>query len=532
MTVFVLTLILVNASSGSGSIHDVDAGPPSTRPEDRPTLADAFQTWVTDPRVCDVTVGGRKVRPMLLVAAEGGGIRATYWTVRGLEALDFDSCAGRSALFSAGASGGSVGLTVARFSGTDGDPGLTRAVGAVQAMSDQSTLSTAADGMFIRDNFFGATGVPLPQLGSGGPAWDWADRARLIESGWKASYMAGGAPWGTRSYLTDRDLSPATGALILNSTSVKNTCRVWVSQLSLPEVAPAPDVATRDPEDTCDKVPGPGARTIDLFGAYGPYADDAPQVDPEPNRQRCLGNISAATAALLTARFPYVTPGAVIGPCPDRGIVTEATDPYWPSTQLVDGGYIEDSGLATITDLAPDWLPLVRQHNLAAADPASGLPLVVPFMVYLSNGDSDTVHPALNQGPASDVALPVTTLAKGGKALSGPNALLERAQQAVGVGSFCAPQTSSADDARTARLERACAALDVAFPRRVIVVDRLPRPEISAPLGWALSQSSRLTLNAAVDYQVKARCGEPTSPPTCRLGYAPLGELRHYFGAG
>jgi hypothetical protein len=66
----------------------------------------------------------------------------------------------------------------------------------------------------------------------------------------------------------------------------------------------------------------------------------------------------------------------------------------------------------------------------------------------------------------------------------------------------------------------------------VIVVDRLPRPEISAPLGWALSQSSRLTLNAAVDYQVKARCGEPTSPPTCRLGYAPLGELRHYFGAG
>ena len=35
-----------------------------------------------------------------------------------------------------------------------------------------------------------------------------------------------------------------------------------------------------------------------------------------------------------------------------------------------------------------------------------------------------------------------------------------------------------------------------------------------------------------VDYQVKARCGEPTSPPTCRLGYAPLGELRHYFGAG
>jgi hypothetical protein len=334
VTVFALTLILVNAVSGTGSIHDVDAGTPGTRADDRPTLAGAFQTWVTDPRVCDVTVGGRKVRPMLLIAAEGGGIRATYWTVRGLEALDFDSCAGRSALFSAGASGGSVGLTVARFSGTDGDPGLTRAVGAVQAMSDQSTLSTAADGMFIRDEFYGATGVPLPNLGSGGPPWDWADRARLIESGWKSAYLAGGAPWGTRSYLSDRNLSPATGALILNSTSVKNTCRVWISQLSLPEVTPAADGATRDPEDTCDKVPGPGARTIDLFGAYGPYSDDIQQ----PNREHCLGDISAATAALLTARFPYVTPGGVIGPCPDRGAVTKATDPYWPSTQLVDGG--------------------------------------------------------------------------------------------------------------------------------------------------------------------------------------------------
>ena len=465
---------------------------------------------------------------MLLIAAEGGGIRATYWTVRSLEALDFESCAGRSALFSVGSSGGSVGLTVARFSGTDADPALTRAVGAVQAMSDQATLSTAADGMFIRDTFYGATGVPLPKLNSGGRAWGWADRARLIETGWKASYLAGGAPWGTRSYLTDRDLSPATGALVLNSTSVKNTCRAWVSQLSLPEVARTSDGVTSDPEDTCDKVPGPGARTIDLFSAYGPYAAEIRQ----PNRQHCLGDLSAATAALLTARFPYVTPGAVVGPCPDRGTVTKATDPYWPSTQLVDGGYIEDSGLATITDLAPDWLALVRQHNLAAADPASGLPLVVPFVVYLSNGDPDTVHPALNQGPASELALPVTTLVKAGGALSKPNALLERAQQAVGIGSFCAPEPGTPGAVASAALERACAALDAGFPRRVIVVDRLPRPDISAPLGWALSHSSRLALDDAVDYQVKARCDEPASPPSCRLGYAPLGELRHYFGAG
>ena len=59
---------------------------------------------------------------MLLYAAEVGGIRAAYWTVRGLQAIADTTCGERSALFSAGASGGSVGLTVARFSGTADRP--------------------------------------------------------------------------------------------------------------------------------------------------------------------------------------------------------------------------------------------------------------------------------------------------------------------------------------------------------------------------------------------------------------------------
>jgi hypothetical protein len=70
------------------------------------------------------------------------------------------TCAGRSVLFSAGASGGSVGLTVARFSGTTTDPGITRAVEAIQQMAGPGTLSEAVDG----DTFYGATGVPMPLL--------------------------------------------------------------------------------------------------------------------------------------------------------------------------------------------------------------------------------------------------------------------------------------------------------------------------------------------------------------------------------
>jgi hypothetical protein len=37
-------------------------------------------------------------------------------------------------------------------------------------------------------------------------------------------------------------------------------------------------------------------------------------------------------------------------------------------------------------------------------------------------------------------------------------------------------------------------------------------------------------MNAAIDAQIEARCGRPSSPPSCRLGHVPLGELRRYYG--
>jgi hypothetical protein len=522
VTVLAVIVVLVMVLSGKGSIHEVDRGSATGQIDGRQTLAEAFQAWSTDSEGCEFTVAGRRVRPMLLVAAEGGGIRAAYWTVRGLEAIGEKTCAGRSVLFSAGASGGSVGLTVARFSGTATDPGITRAVEAVQQMAGPGTLSEAADGTFIRDTFYGATGVPMPLLPPRTRAWDWTDRARLIESGWKSAYQPPGPAWGDRPFLNDQDLSPATGHLILNSTDAKHVCRVWVSQIK-----PDPNAmiitspsASFDPENSCDKVPGPATRTVDLFTTYGPYLPDA----SGDLGRFCLGDIKAATAALLTARFPFVTPGAVIGPCPDRLKIDQRTPAYWPRTQLVDGGYVENSGLATITDLAPQWLPLVREHNIKAAKTANDLPFIVPFVVYLTNGDQDTAHPELDQGPTSEVALPLRTYLRGGVSLSKPAALLERSRELVKLHSFCqAP-------GNVAGLADACGALERALPRRVIVVDRLPQPEVAAPLGWSLSQSSRSALNAAIDAQVKARCDARPSPSSCRLGYAPLGELRRYYG--
>ena len=150
----------------------------------------------------------------------------------------------------------------------------------------------------------------------------------------------------------------------------------------------------------------------------------------------------------------------------------------------------------------------------------------MPFVVYLANGDQNTAHPELNQGPTSEVALPLRTYLRGGVSLSKPAALLERARDLVKLPAFC----QLAGDVSGPPPD-ICGALDTAMPRRVIVVDRLPQPEVAAPLGWSLSQSSRNALNDAIDAQVKARCDGRSSPPSCRLGYAPLGDLRTTTGS-
>ena len=528
VTLLGLTLVLVSLLGGQSSIHEVDRGPaaPDVR-DSRLTMPASFDAWLDSPDPCLTTVGGRPVRPMLLFAAEGGGIRAAYWTVRGLQAIADTTCGERSALFSAGASGGSVGLTVARFSGTPTSPNSAGAVDAVKQMAAPHILSRAADGTFVRDLVYGASGVPVQRYAEPDP-FTWKDRARLIEDGWADAPGAGGLDWGDRDYLTPNDeLSPATGQLVLNSSDVKHACRVWVSQVSPGTTVTESDARSFDPERSCDKTPGPGARTIDLFSAYGPFV---PGSEPES----CLGRIRAATAALLTARFPYVTPSAVIGPCPPVEAEGGKAAPYWPRTQLVDGGYIENSGLATITDLSDDWQSLVRNHNAEVlASPSSTEPLVVPIVVFLTNGDRRVVQPAIDTSPVSELAVPLLTYLRGGTSLSGNDALLERARAAVELDGFC-PGTAAA-----------CTDLQNHFPSRVVVIDRVTQPEIGAPLGWVMSQASINSMDTAMTTgQLEVRCAANTprrsgayapvqadreTQPSCRTGYATLGDLVRYY---
>ena len=56
--------------------------------------------------------------------------------------------------------------------------------------------------------------------------------------------------------------------------------------------------------------------------------------------------------------------------------------------QLVDGGYVDSSGLITLADLMPGLTGALRAHNAAAlaqARPGQPVTLVVPVVVYLGN---------------------------------------------------------------------------------------------------------------------------------------------------
>lgn len=483
--VTLLTLAVIAATlTGTGSdLHRPRHREAWPRQDDRVAWANAWANWTPD-TACGPETGRFRVRPMLLIAAEGGGIRAAYWTTAVLDRLAAElpatpGCA--STLFSAGASGGAVGLTVRQ--GWTG----TASADAVGAMSDSAALSEGALGLLLTDVLAAATGL-MP----GSPV-AWHDRAAKIEQAWEP---AGGLD---RTFFTD-GRHAITGKLILNTTSVATGCRMLLSQIQLPRHAAAGQGYGR-----CDQATHAG-RT------------------PVPNSVdmvRCLPGVpSASTAALLASRFPYVTPSAVLDACSiDR-------HPVWPADQLVDGGYVENSGLGTIIDLAPEWLDRVRTHNAATAQRGSGT-LIAPLVVYLDNGLGADILAQPYPETLELVVPPLTALRAGGAQASVPT-MLQRLSRLVSPESLVVTESAEAtSDAREA----------IARSRAygVAVIIQSTTPSIEAPLGWSLSQWSRQAMDAAVSRQASTPCREPGpnegADVLCRRGFGTLKTVIDAFGA-
>ncbi|WP_269938525.1 hypothetical protein [Arthrobacter sp. HY1533] len=500
----VLSLIAViflvgTALGGTPSLHNVRPAPQiatgtktsAVNVDGRNTVRTALNEWLAKGGPCVRGLDGSathaasgsgesstRVRPMILVAAEGGGIRAASWTVRAFEKLaDADDCAKESVLLSSGISGGSLGLSLASLYGDD-------AVETMKKLAKPGPLAAAVTGAMAGDMVGAVTGLKIPTRfrdpTTGKYLLAWNDRAGLVESLWEQSADKLAAPFSAT-------VAGPAGALLLNSTDTGTGCRVVVSQLNLPETA----VTT---------LPRP--QGIDCTDDTGfPLSVDLLDRDT-----KCPINLRWSTATMLSGRFPIITPGGRI-PAPvanGSGGVECSTDRGF---QLIDGGYSEASALGTITDIWPVLQKEVLAHNTCvvalaspSSNPAAGEEdpcakmaaadqIVVPVFLFLQNSPGSDIVP---RAPKATAEFLVPIVGYGATHLQSASAAwIQRLEESSNV---C--PDSSGSSVCNAAAKSVAAALG---NRSVVVVAPNSVPALAAPLGWSLSGMSQNQLEQAMD---------------------------------
>ena len=418
-------------------------------------IGDAFDMWVVS-QVPDEPDADRPWVPLVIIAASGGGGRAAYWTELALGCtfgggveLDQPACTpgdGPDASYEdvfaiSGISGGSVGA--AMYEASRGRPGENADDVFVEGFVDPIVSN-----LVVRD-------VPNALL----YATTWEDRAERLEREWEDAIPSLAEP-----YFRPRSANQWRPLLLLNSATVEDGCRVVAA-----DVAVAVDTATaprtpRDLSGSCrsliqERLTPPGDPD-----ALGGDADVDVAEQPWP-ATRDLGvilcddqNLATSTAALLSARFPYVSPSGAIEYCDDAGRFT----------YLVDGGTVDSSAAAPASLLLEEVVRRVRNHNDRRGDG----PCIQPVVLQIDNGYEDVLAVPDGNRP-SELVVP---LAGGISALTN-NAETARQQLAV----------------LASQLRTRAGCEDPNLPDLPTYLQIFPQshPGTEAPLGWSLSHEAR-----------------------------------------
>ncbi len=231
--------------------------------------------------------------PVVLVAAEGGGIRAAYFTAQVLAHLaDRHPMFSRHLLAVSGVSGGAVGATV--FAGLlDAGPSPASTpplADQVDRVLRRDLLAPLVASMLFTDGIQQLLPWPMSPF----------DRAITLELAIEQAFRSvAGTDFMSRSIYRNWKAQGKSPLLLLNATSVYSGEHIVVSPVSLAD---------------------------SKFNRLRSFADIAPGVD-----------IRQSTAAVLSARFPVLTPAATL--------------PGVEHNRLVDGGYFENSGAATLSEI-------------------------------------------------------------------------------------------------------------------------------------------------------------------------------------
>lgn len=369
--------VLVVVSSFTNDNHPVRQLPVPPSAAVAPSLAEYFGGWreALETRADKVPAspGGARRLPVFIVAAEGGGIRAGYWTGIVLAGIE-DRHPGfhRHVFAISGVSGGSLGAAVftalAAEQEASGAP-CRDSAGAVQSSFTRCTVAVLSRD-FIAPTFASMLYPDLVQRFLPPPIV-YFDRGVTLEQSWEAAWRVGtgndrfAEPFGA---LWRNAAGTHVPALVLNATSVQHGTRLLASHLPL---------HSREFLDATDL------------------------------RKRLGGEMRLSTAVNNSARFTYLSPAGKVA----------------DGLHVVDGGYFENSGATTAAEIV-------------AAALAGSSSALIPVVIQISNDPvREAGRTTLGNDLASELLAPVLALLNA-RSARGDHARLALKRQVERLGGY------------------------------------------------------------------------------------------------
>ncbi|MFD3445095.1 hypothetical protein ACFDTO_10905 [Microbacteriaceae bacterium 4G12] len=435
----------------------------------------ALRQWIDQQPAGD---GAAQEIPLVLMASEGGGIRAAYWTSIVWECLygggvripdaaegSTDPCPGdlppESVFLVSSVSGSSVGMAMVR----------ANAMSSADRNGDGDWLPESFAGDYVAPAIAAAVFRDLPNTVLRLPIAG-QDRASSLERAF--STRNPGIDDGFAASGVDEDGRARFPLLVFGATSVEDGCRMAVSSAAGVEPSTTQGTDCLTPGQFAGTPENPAARPPDgvLAATKDAFAWSCPRV-PDDTGPR---DIRLSTAALLSARAPYITPAGGMTSCLDR----EA------HSYVLDGGLLENSGADAVEEVWSDLEPAVRGFNAGAE--AAGR-CIAPRLLLLDNefashGVRDPGGRSFRLiGPAGETSS--VTRAQDGTAQQ--EALIALSRSFGEVRAACPGAAGEDPEGVDARDVTDAAPADI-HPRA--------RPGSEAPLGWTLAERSQLVLRA------------------------------------
>jgi len=429
ITIFILLALLFSFWNDN---HVIRVAPPQEVA--RADVIESFRTWYG---LAEKNDGAGTLHPLFIIATEGGGIRAAYWTATVLGGIQDANSNFAPHLFAISAvSGGSLGAAVFDALLAEPNPSSFKFKDKAHDILSQDFLSPTLAAMLYPDLVQRFLPFPIPYF----------DRGRALELGWEKAWRD--TMRNDRFASSFVELWPANSpkwipSLFLNGTSVEKGNRIITSNLHLTNVF-------LDAEDAADKI-AQHSLPITKAGCHIPLS----------------------TAAHMSARFTFVSPA---GRFPD-------------GSHIVDGGYFENSAATTALEIVTRIKDICAHDRIAnvdvkvimiSNDPRKGSIAIAPAKPGPEPSGPKRTKPVTTNGQfLGEVTAPLYTL------LNTRNARGTYAQKAIGreqrrfkAGVTAAPSETEETQPAT----------------KDIIYFTLRDTNVPLPLGWMLSAAAAKTM--------------------------------------